>query len=60
MIEHIVRVNWKAYLFALLGFLGGVMSNSLGEQYGVYVGLSIFLLSWWCVITALVIANRRA
>ena len=64
MIDHIIgqmmEIDWKAYVLTLFGFLGGAVSNTLGEHYGIITGLIIFLLSWWLVLAGILLAARKA
>lgn len=56
----IARLDWKACLFCLLGFLGGVSSNSIAGAYGHIIGLGLFMFSWWFILAGLIIAHRKA
>ena len=60
VIRMMMKVDWKAYVLVLFGFLGGTVSNVLSGHYGIVVGLGVFILSWWMVLSGVVIANRPA
>lgn len=59
-LESIVYLDWKPYALSLIGFLGGAISNQLGERYGLIIGLTIFMGSWWLVLIGLTLAHRKA
>jgi hypothetical protein len=56
----ITKLDWKAYVLGLVGFLGGAFSNELGERYGIAIGMTVFMVSWWLVLAGLTIAHKKA
>lgn len=55
----VTKLDWKPFALALIGFLCGVTSNSIGQHYGSFVGLADFMLGWWFILIALLWANKN-